>query len=61
MTGGSISDRAYLERRAAQATLLASVAPSERAAIAHEMMAAAYLRKLGRLAELEEKRELFNP
>lgn len=48
-----MTDRAYLERRAAQEIGFASRATDRRAAAAHDAMAAAYLRELARLAELE--------
>lgn len=48
-------DRTYLKRRALQEAALASSAADRRAAAAHDVMAAAYFRKLATLAQLEER------
>jgi hypothetical protein len=48
-----MTERDYLERRAAQEIGLASGATDRRAAAAHDAMAAAYFRELARLEELE--------
>jgi hypothetical protein len=51
-----MTDRTYLNRRAAQQANLASKAISRRAAAAHDAMAAAYFSQLAKLAELDELR-----
>ena len=51
-----MTDRAYLERRAAQEALLACNAATGRAAAAHDAMAAAYFLQLASLAAFEERR-----
>jgi hypothetical protein len=49
-----MTDQSYLKRRAAQETALASKATNSRVAAAHDALAAAYLRQLAKLAEMEE-------
>jgi hypothetical protein len=51
-----VTDRAYLERRAAQGAQLADSATNGRVAAAHDAMAATYFRELAKLAEREEQR-----
>ena len=51
-----MTDQAYLKRRAAQESELASSATDRRAAAAHDAMALAYFKKLAMLADLEEQR-----
>lgn len=48
-----MTDRAYLRRRAAEEAGLASRAADWRTAAAHEAMAAAYLKELARLDDLD--------
>ena len=51
-----MTDSAYLKRRAAQESELASTATNRRAAAAHDAMALVYFKKLAMLADLEEQR-----
>lgn len=48
-----MTDRTYLKRRAEQEADLASRASHRRAAAAHDAMAAAYLRQLAAIADLD--------
>lgn len=50
-----MTDRAYLKRRAAQETALASISTNRRAAAAHDAMASAYFKDLAKLADAEER------
>ena len=50
-----MTNHSYLKRRAAQETALASSATNSRVAAAHDALAAAYLRQLANLAEMEER------
>jgi hypothetical protein len=51
-----VTDRAYLERRAAQEAQLADSATNGRVAAVRDAMAATYFRELAKRAELEEQR-----
>lgn len=53
-----MNDLAYLKRRALEEEQLATAATNGRAAAAHDMMAAAYLREIANLMEREKPRAL---